>query len=234
MELLIAVALLSMLSVGMLFAMRIGLNAMGKTNERVISNRRVLGVEKILTQQVAGFIPAAALCGTGLQSPPTRVVFFQGGPQTMRFVSTFSLQEASRGYPQILEFQVIPGENGLGVRLIVNETLYTGPLSTGAQCLGMNRDAPPGMPQAIWRPVPAGTQSFVLADKLAMCQFAYKEEKPKEEPDLWHPQWPREFTPNAVSIQMVPLNPDPSELQVPPFVAPFRVSRHPFSEYQDY
>src|SRR4051794_15024198 len=35
-ELLVAITLLSLLSVGMLFAMRVGLNAMGKTNERVI------------------------------------------------------------------------------------------------------------------------------------------------------------------------------------------------------
>ena len=58
-ELLVAVSLLSLLSVGMLFAMRVGLNAMGRTNARVISNRRVLGVERILTQQIAGFVPAA-------------------------------------------------------------------------------------------------------------------------------------------------------------------------------
>ena len=234
MELLIAVSLLSMLSVGMMFAMRIGLNAMGRTNERVISNRRVLGVERILTQQIAGFMTATGMCGTGLQTPPSRVAFFQGEPQTMRFVSTFSLQEASRGYPQILEFQVIPGENGRGVRLIVNETLYTGPFSTGAHCLGVVPDPETGTPQVMWRPVAVGAQSFVLADKLAACQFAFKEEKSPTEQDVWHAKWPRDFTPSAVRIDLVPLDPDPSELQVPPFVAPFRVNRHPFYEYGDF
>jgi type II secretory pathway component PulJ len=234
MELLIAVTLLSLLSVGMVFAMRIGLNAMGRTNDKVISNRRVLGVERILTQQIAGFVPSTGLCGTGLQTAPARVPFFQGEPQTMRFVSTFSLQEASRGYPQILEFQVIPGENGAGVRLIVNETLHTGQFATGAQCLGVTPDPETGTPRVLWRPVPVGATSFVLADKLAACQFAFKEETEQGKPDVWHMRWPREFTPSAVRIDLAPLEPDPSRLHVPPIVVPFRVNRHPFSEYADF
>src|SRR4051794_12607344 len=139
-ELLIAVTLLSLLSVGMLFAMRVGLNAMGKTNDHFNSDRRVLGVERILTEQIAGFVPATGLCSPDPQIAPSPVPFFQGEPQTMRFVSTYSLQEAARGYPRILEFQVIPGENGQGVRLIVNEHLYTGPLSTGILCAGTGPD----------------------------------------------------------------------------------------------
>jgi type II secretory pathway component PulJ len=229
MELLIAVSLLSMLSVGMVFAMRIGLNAMGKTNQRVISNRRVLGVERILTQQIAGFLPTTGLCG----EPPARVPFFQGEPQTMRFVSTFSLQEANRGYPQILELQVIPGENGEGVRLVVNETIYTGPLSTGARCMGQ-QPGEAGTPQILWRPVQISGASFVLADKLAGCRFAYKEEKGQNEPDIWHVKWPRDFTPSAVRIDLAPLEPDPSRLHIPPVIAPFRVNRHPFSDYGDF
>ena len=45
----------------------------------------------------------------------------------MRLVSTFSLQQAWRGQPQILELFVIPGEDGNGVRLVVNEIPYAGP-----------------------------------------------------------------------------------------------------------
>jgi prepilin-type N-terminal cleavage/methylation domain-containing protein len=33
----------------------------------------------------------------------------KGEPNSMRFVSTYSLNEASRGYPRILEFTVVPG-----------------------------------------------------------------------------------------------------------------------------
>ena len=42
-EVLIAVSLVGLLSVGMLWAIRVGVNAMGKSNEKLISNRRVTG-----------------------------------------------------------------------------------------------------------------------------------------------------------------------------------------------
>jgi general secretion pathway protein J len=231
-ELLVAVSLLSLLSVGMLFAMRVGLDAMGKTNQRMIANRRVLGVDRILTAQIAGFIPTRADCLAAPDAPPARVPFFQGEPQTMRFVSTFSLNEATRGYPQILEFQVIPGENGQGVRLIVNELRYTGPRSTGATCLGVASD--PGGRRILFRPVEAGPHSFVLADKLARCELSYKEEIQNPNlPDLWHRQWRREKSPAAVRIDLLPLEPDPAKLQVPSVVAPLRPTRDPLTVYYD-
>ena len=86
----------------------------------------------------------------------------------MRFVSTYSLNEAGRGYPRILEYQVIPGENGTGVRLIVNEFWYCGPLSAGSSCVGVMPDPVAKAPMMIFRPVQIGPSSFVLADKLAL------------------------------------------------------------------
>jgi type II secretory pathway component PulJ len=49
MELLVAMALLSLLSVSMLFAIRIGLSAMEKSQDRLQTNRRVMGVEKVFS-----------------------------------------------------------------------------------------------------------------------------------------------------------------------------------------
>ena len=131
-EMLIAVTLLSLLSVAVLFGMRIGLNAMERSNDRLMTNRKVLGVERVLTQQIAGMMPVMADCVTNPQAPPARLPFFQGEPETMRFVSSYSLNEAGRGYPRVLEYQVIAGENGAGVRLIVNESWYSGPTSAGS------------------------------------------------------------------------------------------------------
>ncbi|MEJ7607865.1 MAG: hypothetical protein WKF37_16740 [Bryobacteraceae bacterium] len=45
-----------------------------------------------------------------------RLPFFQGDTQTMRFVSTYSLQEAGRGFPGA-ELQVIPGNAELAYDL---------------------------------------------------------------------------------------------------------------------
>jgi CheY-like chemotaxis protein len=97
-----------------------------------------------------------------IEAPPTtKAQFFQGEPQSMRFVSTYSLQEAARGLPRILEFQVIPGEGGRGVRLVVNEQLYSGPAAAGFFCLG------PGGDSFRFRPIEIGPRSFVLADRLS-------------------------------------------------------------------
>jgi hypothetical protein len=86
----------------------------------------------------------------------------------------------------------------------------------------------------MWLPVQVGSGSFILADKLAACQFAYKEEKPALlDPDVWHNRWPHGYTPAAVRVQLTPLDPDPARLQVPSLVAPFRVTRDPFKEVTD-
>lgn len=234
MELLVSITLLSLLGVGILFAFRIGLTAMSRSNDRLMSNRRVLGVERILTAQIAGFIPTRADCRPSPEVAPSRLPFFQGEPQTMRFVSTYSLQEASRGYPRILEFQVIPGENGHGVRLIVNELLYSGPMSTGMLCAGLVPDPISRTNMIMFRPVQVGPASFVLADRLAGCRFSYRQDREHPQPPLWLPRWIHRTTPAAVAIEMAPLEMDPAKLQVPPIVAPFRANRDPLLVYTDW
>ncbi|HYP13178.1 MAG TPA: prepilin-type N-terminal cleavage/methylation domain-containing protein [Bryobacteraceae bacterium] len=233
MELMISITLLSMLALGMLFAFRIGLSAMSRSSERAVANRRVLGVERALTQQIAGFIPAKAYCQASPEQPIQHLPFFQGDPQTMRFVSSYSLQEASRGYARILEFQVIPSNQNQGVRLIVNERLYTGPLSTGALCLGMVSDPASGVTRTVFRPVEVGPLSFVLADNLSRCDFFFKDETNPDEP-VWRPSWVRDTTPSAVRIQLVPLEPDPSKIHVPTITVSFRPNRHAMKEFVDY
>ncbi len=234
MELLVAIALLSLLSVGMLFAIRIGLNAMAKSQDRLETNRRVKGVEKVFSAQLAGFIPAKADCRAA-NGPSTTLPFFQGEPTTMRFVSSYSLQEAARGYPRILEYQVVSGEQGIGVRLIVNELLYTGPLSTGALCMDTYPDPIAGGLMMRFPPVAIGNFSFVLADKLAYCRFIYKEEKSNQQElaETWMPSWHNQRAPAAIHVEMAPLIPDPSRLQLIDFTASIRVNRDPLLKYGD-
>ena len=229
MELLIAVTLVSLLSVGMLMAIRVGFNAMGKTNDRFLSNRRALGAQRIVEQEIAGFMPVAADCGGG--GGRSRVPFFQGEPDAMRFVSTYSIQEAARGYPRILEFQVIAGERNEGVRLIVNENLYFGPLSTGAFCFGLSPDPMSGFAAPRFAPIQAGPQSFVLADKLAFCRILYQEALPPPALARWLPRWFKAGWPSAIRVEMAPLAPDPAKLQPMTITAPLRSRRDPMGDY---
>ncbi|MCS7025538.1 MAG: prepilin-type N-terminal cleavage/methylation domain-containing protein [Bryobacteraceae bacterium] len=234
-EVLIAVTLLSLLVAGVLLAMRVGLDALQKTNSRFLANRRALGAQRILEQQLAGFVVTAADCiASGGPQPTAKINFFQGEPQTMRFVSQFSLAGASRGFPQILEFQVIPGEEGRGVRLIVNEHLYTGPLSTGRFCYGLAPDPETGTSLARFTPVVTGPGSFVLADQLAFCRFLYKETLPDPPFERWLPRWVATYLPAAIRVEMQPLALDPAKIGLTSFVSPVFVrSRVPLGVYSD-
>ena len=234
-EVLIAVTLLSLLSVGMLTAMRVGLMAFSKTNNKLMDNRRVAGAQRVVQEQLEGMMPVVAACGDAPRATPAQTAFFEGQPQTMRLVSTFSLQQGWRGQPQILEFFVIPGEEGRGVRLVVNEIPYTGPDGTAQLCTGHTRDPLTGGSLAVFAPVQAGPNSFVLADKLAYCRFSYFT-IPLDRTLLphWAPQWTFSGWPFAVRIEMAPLDPDPSRLQPITVTAPIHIHRAPEIQYVDY
>lgn len=224
-ELLVAITLLSLLSVGLLMALRLGLNAYGKTQARLMDNRRVAGAQRILEEQLEGLMPVVAACGG------TKMAFFQGEPQVMRLVSTFSLQQAWRGQPQILEIFVIPGADGRGVRLVVNEIPYAGSLSAGQLCMGPGA----GGVGFGFLPVMPGPKSFVLADKLAYCRFSYL--TPSAEPDhpkLWLPVFAVATWPAGVRVDMAPLDPDPSRLQPIAITAPIHIHRNPEIPYGDF
>ena len=224
MELLIAVVLLSLLSVGLLFALRIGLNAYSKTQTRLMDNRRVAGAQRILEQELEGLIPVVTQCGGGAEGGGAPAAFFQGEPDTMRLVSTFSLQGAWRGQPQILEVFVIPGADGRGVRLVVNEIPYLGPRAAGRSCAGPHK----------FFAASAGEKSFVLADKLDFCRFTYLEQPPDfNSPLHWVPRFAGDDWPRAVRIEMAPLEPDPSRVQPITVVAPIRIMRRLELPYAD-
>jgi general secretion pathway protein J len=226
-ELLIAVTLLSLLTAGFFMALRIGLNAMERASNRFTESRRVVGVQRILRRQIAGIVPALVQCGGGQRG----VVFFDGKPNYFRVISTHSLAEADRGYPRILEYMIIPGERA-GVRFVVNELPYAGPSSIQPLCAGAHPFrlllSPP-------RPSPA---SFVLGDNLASARFLYLRQDSRTRAREWVDSWEpigdlRMSLPEAIRVEMTPLNPDPSRLQLASATLPVRVNRSPLVFYDD-
>lgn len=214
-ELMIAITLVSALSVGMLMAIRTSLLGLQKIDARLQSNRRVTSVERILARQIGGVMPVLGNC-------PGPVPAFNGGPQTLYLVSSYSLAEGARGAPHILAFQVIPADGG-GVRLIVNEYLYADPWSIAEVCAGMQ-----------FLPVQANPQSFILADRLASCQFFYRDEIPGAVmASQWLPVWNRVNLPAAVEVRMTPLAPDPSRLPVVSVTVPIHITRDVGVQYYD-
>jgi general secretion pathway protein J len=232
-ELLIAVTLVSLLSVGMVIALRFGLSTMERTTNRLYDNRKLVSVNRIIDSQIAGIFAARTTClGTG--RPAGEITFFQGEPQTMRLLSTYSLQEGYRGYPRVLEYQVIPGENAEGVRLIVNELLYTGPLMTGLMCMGeVPRPEALGLPAPLFTPVRVGQQSFVLADRLAFARFFYRESLPQPPYERWTPLWTSRLLPSGIRLELQPLESERQRLPLVTITAPIRITRDPTLRYTD-
>lgn len=233
-EMLIAVSLLSLLSVGMLVAMRLGFSTMDKVDTHLIANRRVANSRAIIESEIDGFVFAMANYRNQSNSLQP-VLFFQMEPQIMRFVTSYSLQDGWRGRPQIAVLQVIPGEAGVqaGVRLIVNETPYTGPDQAGRNIAGVEHEV--GAPQTvIYTPVAAGSQSFVLADRLAWCRFSYLEQRFQEPFLIWRTAMtgPQRL-PRGVRIDMAPLDTASSDLHVTTVTVPMNVNRIPGQLYGD-
>jgi hypothetical protein len=234
MEVVIAITLLSMLSVGMLMTIRMGFDALHHTNARLMENRRIAGAQRLLEQQLGGFMPVKGLCSAGPNTPPTPFVFFEGQPQSMRLVSTYSLQESWRGRPRILELLVIPGEEGRGVRLIVNELPYTGPLSAGQSCLGMGPDPVSGLTMPQFLPIQPSPQSFVLADKLAWCRFSYLERAKPPDFDQWRTAWVVPRWPAGLRVEMAPLDDNRTRLRPLTVTTAIPITRSPDTAYVEY
>jgi prepilin-type N-terminal cleavage/methylation domain-containing protein len=233
-EILIAVSLLSLLSVGMLVAMRLGFNTMDKTDARLVRNRRVSNSRKIIESELNGFISLMAFYHPrpGEMSP---VPFFESEPESMRFITSYSLEGAWRGSLQIAAMQVIPGERNQGVRLILNETSYAGPEQTGQLILRLEQDGL-GNQLARFGPILPGPQSFVLADRLEFCRFSYLEPRFEAPFQIWRHDWvqPR-LLPLAIRIEMAPLNPgNPTELQIGTVTVPLNVNGASGVSYADF
>jgi prepilin-type N-terminal cleavage/methylation domain-containing protein len=231
-EILIAVSLLSLLSVGILMAMRIGFNTMEKTDKHLVQNRRVANARKIIENQIAGFMLTRAEWHPTPETFQT-LPFVQWEAQSMRFVTAYSLQDAWRGRPQIAEFQVIAGEKNVGVRLVVNETPYTNPSQTGRSIVAIEADIKTGHARTHFADILPGPQSFVLADRLAYCRFSYLEPLGITPFQLWRTDWEQSRLPLGIRIEMAPLDSTPSELHVSTVTVAFPVNRNPGLEYRD-
>ena len=234
-EMVVAITLLSLLVLGMAIAIRVGIQAFTKTDAKLMDIRKIAGAQNILHQELEGLIPVLAMCGDNTPDSGFKAAFFQGESASLRMVSGFSLQQGWRGQPQILELFVIPSDQGEGVRLVVNESLYTGYRGAAHFCTGVTYDATANAPLAHFIPVVAGPKSFVLADQLAYCRFSYffPGSQYPTVPPAWVTQWSAKGWPEAIRIEMAPSHPDPSRVQPITITAPIYIRRDPEKKYED-
>jgi prepilin-type N-terminal cleavage/methylation domain-containing protein len=242
-ELMIAITLVAGLSTGMLMAMRTSLLTYEKTAKRLESNRRFVKTQQMLSDQISAVMPVQGVCQGDTGQTIGIPSFLSGGEDVLRLVSSYSIAEGSRGYPQIVEYRVIPEQRG-SVRLVATERPYTGPLSTTPYCGGVS--PPPvssyefgtrsAVPSRGAQSVPlASGESYVLAEHLAYCRFSYHEPYNQnrfiETP--WLPVWDKPLLPAGVRIEMRSAAPDTGGLSVLGVTVPIQVNRDPRMVYGD-
>ena len=163
-------------------------------------------------------MPVTGFCGMG----GPKVAAFNGDAASVRFVSSYSLAEGARGYPRVVEYVVAPDPNG-GVRLMMNERIYSGPYSVAPLCANFT-----------FPPVQVTPQSVEMAGRLAYCRLAYR--VPIVDSPLgaeWVPVWQRPDLPRAVRVEMMPLDPSLSRLPMLTVNVPVHVTRLVSTPYAD-
>lgn len=198
-ELLVAMSLFSLLSVGVFFSLRTGLSSLDRVRDRVAASRREAGAQRSLELMLAGITLSRVQYFEPGQAAGRDALFFQGEPAAMRFISNYSLERGARTPPQLIELAVAPHPEG-GVRLLLNERPYPGPQIAGALILGSGLD-PDGMRSLRFRPIEIGPRSFVVADRLPACRFWYLE-RPVADRDIWRERWRQPLLPKAIRIEM--------------------------------
>jgi prepilin-type N-terminal cleavage/methylation domain-containing protein len=229
-ELLVAMTLLGLLSTGIYYAFRVGLNAMNSVDTHVMRTRRSLGSQQALRQMVANYMPTIADCQLGMQPGMTsRAAFFQAEAQSLRMVTTWSMEAGARGVPLVMELAVVPGADGRGVRLILNERPYRGPFALGMLCGAPVMDRLTGLAQPLYAPIAVNGDSLVVADRLQSCRFLYQEDPQvygrPDVPTRWLPRWPGADWPHAVKIEMVALPDEERNMPVATLALPLQPRR---------
>ncbi len=202
-ELLMAVTLFALLTVSSGIVLRVAFTSMNVIEAKVDLDRRVNGSQRALDQMLHGIMAVQGACA-GVP------VAFQGTESVMRFVSSYSLQEGSRGRPQIVELMSQQKTDGTGFRLVVNEYPYIGRASLAMVC-----SQPPQVRQS----------SFILADQLAYCRFLFKALDPGSGSETWVSTWMIPAWPRGVRVEMQPRKVGENRLQSATLSVPIVVRR---------
>ena len=242
-ELMIAITLVAGLSTGMLMAMRTSLLTYEKTAKRLESNRRFVKTQQVLSDQISAVMPVQGACLGDAGQTVGIPSFLSGAEDTLRLVSSYSIAEGSRGYPQIVEYRVIPEQRG-SVRLVATERPYTGPQSTIPYCGGSPPPPVSSYEIGTRSAVPLGSapsagpalgESYVLEEHLAYCRFSYHEPYNQnrfiETP--WLAVWDKPLLPAGVRIEMRSAVLDTGGLSVLGVTVPIQVDRDPRAGYVD-
>lgn len=196
-ELLVSITIVSLLATTALMAWRVGASGWQKANERLARDRAVLAVHQLLEEQMAAMVPYQALPPKGAKE-----LFFQGEPQTARFVSRYSLGQRMRSGLYLVEYQVAERPGGTRL-LLLNEWPVSSQEALGAWLLG-TETSPQGKILR-FSAFERGPQTVMLLDGLQECGFEYYRAGTPLKPGVWTEQWTAmdDELPRAMRIRAV-------------------------------
>ena len=202
-EVLVAVALMAMLSAGLFTSLQIGATSWRTTQDALMLDRRIATANALLHSLLVSMVPIEAVTPPGAALPRYRFTFFQGERRAMRFVSSHSMTAGTRDGLQLTELRA--SEYSGGTRVLVKQSRYEGPLSLGALVTG--RVSVPGVRggRLVFRQIRALPTSLIAVDQLRSCTFSYLKRRRRAEPATWVPAWDeRDALPAAVRIELTP------------------------------
>ena len=206
-ELLIAVTLFGAISASMGIVLNIAFTSMNKIDAKVDFNRRIIASQRTIDQLLQGLIPVNTPCA----GRPIGIVGRQNG---VRFLSSHSLTEGSRGRPQIVDLFVDASPNG-GFRLLLNERPYFGKSSLTMACAQAFQTM---------------ETSFILADRLTECRFSYRRREPGSAAEGWFAVWTFPDWPSGIRIDMAPAKQQANQIQPTSVFAPILVMNNNIDE----
>jgi hypothetical protein len=220
-EILVAVSLMGLLAVAMVTALTVGAGSWQDARSRLSLDRRIASANEIFYAELEGIVPVSTRPDPSSGMAIPRAVFFQGEPESMRFVSDYSLTAGRRGGLRVVELQITDARRGR--RVLINEMPYRGPADLVRFIVGSDRDVVTGAPRLLFAPIQPRPTSVILADELQDCRFSYlRVPRSYVEPALWLPQWTElNGLPGAIRVEMSPL---PGEARLLPvtITAPVR------------
>jgi len=197
-ELLVAITIVSLLSTTILFGWRIAANAWGRASELVEEQRRVAATHQVLQEQMAAMVPYSPWTRQGMQD-----VFFQGEPQTARFLSRYSLENRAGSGLYLIEYEIAEQMDGT-CQLLMNEAPLRNPDEAGGVFASVEQSA--AGPILRFVPVERTAKTRVLLEGLEECRLEYYRPAGPQEPGAWVEQWTSRGVelPRCMAIRIAP------------------------------
>jgi general secretion pathway protein J len=199
-ELLVAITLLGFVSLGLLFAMRVGIGAWQRGDARLAADRGVVTAGDLISAQLAG--AQARNVGWGPREQRVAFLLFDGAGDRLQFLTRYSVASRERGGSYLAEYWFEHNARN-ECRLLYNEYPFRNDNDATAVVEQLVPDRG-GQMVVQYRSPHAGPNTRILYSGLHDCAFEYLIQ-PDDRPAFWGKFWPGDprRLPRAVAVRFV-------------------------------